>query len=79
MLGIVVASNPDPSMCLRARLKPRQGRYSGNRKRRSGDFGEKPAKLRPVGLGSARHFAEHFARVGLAKLAHLGLKALAIR
>jgi hypothetical protein len=26
------------------------------------DFGDKPAKLRPVGLDSARHFAKHLAR-----------------
>ena len=35
-----------------------------------GDFGEKPAKLRPVGPGSARHFTEHCGRPGGAKLAH---------
>jgi hypothetical protein len=33
-----------------------------------GEFGDKTAKLRPVGLGSARHLTEHLARAGGAKL-----------
>jgi hypothetical protein len=35
------------------------------------DPGQQPAKLRPVGVGSARHFAEHLPGSGSAKLAHL--------
>jgi hypothetical protein len=40
---------------------------------------EQPAKLRAVGLGAARHFAEHFFASGLGELAHVGLNALAVR
>jgi hypothetical protein len=29
-----------------------------------GEFGDEPGKLRPVGLGSACHLAEHLARAG---------------
>jgi len=43
-----------------------------------GDFEEKPAKLWPVGLGAARHFAEHLFASGLGELAHLGVNALAV-
>ena len=42
-----------------------------------GDFGEKPAKLRPIGLGSARYFAKHCDRPGCTKLPHLSIDALA--
>jgi hypothetical protein len=43
------------------------------------ELAEHAAKLRPVGLGSARHFAEHFSRPGGAKLAHLCRLALPVR
>src|SRR5271166_6065508 len=39
---------------------------------------EQPAKLRAVGLGSARHFAEHLLASGLGQLAHLSVNALAV-
>jgi hypothetical protein len=38
---------------------------------------QRSRKLRAFGLGAARHFAEHFAGASGAKLAHLGLNALA--
>ena len=40
---------------------------------------ERPAKLRPVGLGSARHFAEHFFGSGGGQRCNLRLDALAVR
>jgi hypothetical protein len=40
---------------------------------------EQPAKLRPVGLGSARHFAEHLARPVLPQRRDLSGNALAVR
>jgi hypothetical protein len=42
------------------------------------DFGEKPPKLRPVGLGSARHFAEHLARPMFPQRRHLSGDALVV-
>jgi hypothetical protein len=42
------------------------------------DAGEQAAKLCAVGLGSARHFAEHLFASGLGELAHLRLDALAV-
>jgi hypothetical protein len=42
-----------------------------------GEFGDKPAQLRPVGLGPARHLAEHLARAGGAELPGLSVNALA--
>jgi hypothetical protein len=44
-----------------------------------GELGQQAAKLRPVGLGSAHHLAEHLARAGFAKLPDLGVNALAVR
>jgi len=46
---------------------------------RFGELGEQTAKLRPVGLGAARHFAEYLAGAGLAKLPDLGINTLAVR
>src|SRR4051794_35548465 len=40
---------------------------------------ERPAQLRPVGLGSARHFAEHFFGSGGGQRCNLRLDALAVR
>jgi hypothetical protein len=37
------------------------------------------AKLRPVALGAARHFAEYLAGAGLAKLPDLGVNTLTVR
>jgi hypothetical protein len=40
---------------------------------------EQPAKLRPVGLGSARHFAEHLARPMFPQFRYVSRDALAVR
>ena len=40
---------------------------------------ERAAELGAVGLGSARHLAEHLARASGPELAHLGVNALAVR
>ena len=40
---------------------------------------KQPMKLRAVGLGSARHFAEHLLAFGLRQFLHLRVKALAVR
>jgi hypothetical protein len=40
---------------------------------------EQSAKLRPVGLGSARHFAEHLARPVFPQFCYLSRDALAVR
>jgi hypothetical protein len=44
-----------------------------------GELVEQAAKLRPVGLRAARHFAEHLLSSGPGQLADLGLDALAVR
>jgi hypothetical protein len=43
------------------------------------ELGQQAAKLRPVGLRTARHFAEDLAGAGRAKLPDLGVNALAVR
>jgi hypothetical protein len=43
------------------------------------ELGQQAAKLRPVGLDAARHFAEHLAGSGRTKLPDLGVNALAVR
>jgi hypothetical protein len=52
-------------------VEPRDHHYVAG-----GDFGEQPAKLRPVNRRAARHSAEHLARAGGPKLPGLRVNAL---
>ena len=55
-------------------VEPRHGQHVARLK-----LAEQPAKLGAVGLGPARHLAEHLLASGPGQLAHLSVSALAVR